>query len=83
MESTGYDEHDPWHSHANLIFGFGCGQCFACIDMDWEWSDADYDTGFCKACVEVSERARRDDWVAIEEWRFLCPTCAAGRVAGR
>ena len=78
MDSTGYDEHDPWHSNANLIFGFGCIYCSAWIDMNWE--DADSQTGFLKACVEVSERAKREGWIAIEAWRFLCPKCAAKRL---
>lgn len=49
--------------------------------MNWEWSDADHDTGFLNACVEVSKRAKREGWIAIEEWRFLCPQCAAERLA--
>ena len=81
MFDPNYDELDPWHSNANLIFGFGCYHCSAWIDMKWEWPDTDYDLGFTKACVEVSERAKKEGWIAIEEWRFLCRECAAKRVA--
>lgn len=77
MDSTGYDQSDPWHSTANLLFGFLCYHCSARVDINWEGWDTDYDTGFRNACVEVSERAKREGWVAINEWRFLCPKCAA------
>lgn len=67
---TVYDEDDPWHSNANLIFGFGCYHCPAWIDMNWEWASDAGDAGFLGACVEVWQRAKQG-WILIEEWRFL------------
>lgn len=78
--ATAYDENDPWHSNANLIFGFGCQNCAAWIDM--EWPDEGGDPAFLKACVDVSERVQAAGWVCTEPFRFLCPRCAAARKAG-
>ncbi len=66
-----FNEKDPWHSNANLVFGFCCRDCGAQIDLDWNKE-------FLEACVEVSERAQAEGWVLAAEWCFLCPNCAPG-----
>jgi len=82
MDTEDFNQDDPWHSNANLIFGFGCQDCPAWIDMNWDIANKDTDSGFLKACVELSERAKRDGWECIGEFTFLCPECASKSVAG-
>jgi hypothetical protein len=81
MSHTAYNDVDPWHSWANLVFGFTCVKCGAEIEMEWG-PEADEDDGFLRACVEVSERAQRGGWTWTGGSDFLCPGCALACKAG-
>jgi len=76
MSETRYNHLDPWHSWANLVFGFSCKQCGAEIRMEWG-SETHNDEGFLRACAEVSEGAQGAGWVRAGGTDFLCPACAA------
>jgi hypothetical protein len=81
MSDTPYNDLDPWHSWANLVFGFTCKQCGVEVEMEWG-PETDKDDGFMRSCVEVSERAQRAGWVRTGATDFLCPICGASRMAG-
>lgn len=72
-----FNELDPWHQNAHLLFGFQCQSCEASIGY------GDVATGpegdFLKFCVEITEKAKKGGWVCAAAFQFYCPQCAVAR----
>ena len=77
-----FDENDPWHRQADFLLMFFCEThaCHELVDMkdlteeqragDWE-----------ELCVALSDIAQSRGWTCIGHLKFLCPQCAAARLA--
>lgn len=76
MENQQFDESDPFHVNAHLMFGFSCQTCDAELGPR-NIAGADLDEGFLQYCVEISDLAKAQGWVSVETFKYLCPNCAA------
>lgn len=81
MGDETFDENDPWHLTANLVFGFCCNRCGAELSINDDWDDPDTDDSFLNACVKATIRAKGLGWVLVDpnEFIFHCPACASRR----
>ena len=70
-----YNDKDPWHVNAHLVFGFQCQNCEAEISTN-DFPNINLDLEFLEYCVNASTLAKARGWVCAEEFSFLCPACA-------
>lgn len=75
MKPSGFNDDDPYHANAHLMFGFNCQLCDAELNID-EVAKDDLDDEFLECCVSISSLAKKSGWVSIEVFKFLCPNCA-------
>lgn len=77
MTAYDFDDDNPWHVNANLIFGFICQHCEESLHFD-DVPECDPEDEFEAACVIVSNEAQKRGWKIIEEFSFSCPACSKG-----
>jgi predicted HNH restriction endonuclease len=75
MDNTSFNENDPFHANAHLIFGFVCQFCDAELG-EGDVSEGDLGENFLTWCVAISVLAKERGWVCIDDFKFLCPQCA-------
>ena len=66
-----FDDKNPWHSNADFLFGFQCNRCENEISLDDAKSE-----DFTEQCVEMSEIAQKSGWQCLDEFTFVCKSCA-------
>jgi len=70
-----FDPMNPWHSWADFLFAYMCKQCETTLNL--EWPDDGGNEAYLDACVELSQRAKNEGWVYVDDGYFLCPRCAS------
>ena len=70
-----YDDNNPWHTNANLVFGFQCHKCDVWLCYE-DFPVGDLDENFFEFCVGISTEAQRRGWKIVDDYEFLCPICA-------
>ena len=71
-----YDDNNPWHANANLMFGFQCHTCDN--DLDFEsFEIKEINERFLEICVTISDKAIKDGWKMQSEFQFICKSCAS------
>ena len=66
-----FDSRNPWHVNADFMFGFQCDRCENQISLDDATSD-----DYAGQCVEMSEKAQDEGWVYLDDFSFMCQSCA-------
>ena len=75
MSASEFEDSNPWHKNAHLLFGFQCHECDKVLGYE-EVPVGDLDNKFLEYCVAVSNEAQSQGWVCVEEFKFLCANCA-------
>ena len=76
MKAAIFDKNNLWHKNAHLLFGFSCFVCDGFIGSD-DILIGDLEIDFLSLCVVLSDEAQKRGWVCVDEFKFLCPQCAA------
>lgn len=77
-KNLNFNDDDPWHVNANLLFGFICQHCDKSIHFE-DVSECDAEDKFEESCVIISKEAKKQGWQLIEEFSFSCPSCSKGQ----
>jgi hypothetical protein len=79
LNATEFDEKNPWHANAHLVFGFQCHRCDKTLGYE-QVPVGDFGGKFLEYCVAVSNAAQSQGWVCDDEFKFLCGSCSANKV---
>ena len=71
-----FNDKDPWHANAHLMFGFQCVDCDAEIGIE-SVPSIDLDNDFLGFCLKVSSVAQCRGWSFVDDFSFRCPKCTA------